>query len=241
MMPEPRTCAEAAERAEVPLGAYGERFGGYGVMGLPFRSGHVLALRRFPANSLGGPYTSVWHRDPSGRWTFRQNAPAEQACPRYFDAALDRTLRTELELVWPGPRTLEVTGEDLHWRMELASTGVTRMLNAIAARLPPRAWASPTVLRAMGRIAGTAMRAGRVGLQGTSPNGQRYQAHPLRVWMVSDSSAVIDGQDLGEPGPIAEQSRLGDFWLPQRGVFAIGRSFFEEFDPARHLVVRDVA
>ena len=41
-----------------------ERFSGYGVMGLPFRSGHVLALRRFPVTSVGPGYTSVWWRDP---------------------------------------------------------------------------------------------------------------------------------------------------------------------------------
>jgi hypothetical protein len=30
------------------------------------------------------------------------------------------------------------------------------------------------------------------------------------------------------------QARLGDFWLPQRGLFIIGHVFMEQFDPARH-------
>ena len=30
-----------------------DRFSGYAVIGLPFRTGRVLALRRFPASSLG--------------------------------------------------------------------------------------------------------------------------------------------------------------------------------------------
>jgi hypothetical protein len=34
------------EDASLPLGS-SERFAGYAVIGLPFRSGHVLALRRF--------------------------------------------------------------------------------------------------------------------------------------------------------------------------------------------------
>jgi len=34
--------------------------------------------------------------------------------------------------------------------------------------------------------------------------------------------------------PQGPQTHLGDFWIPQRGVFALGRSFFEPFDPARH-------
>lgn len=237
-MSDPREAAEAAESGKVPAGPYGERFGGYGVMGLPFASGHVLALRRFPASSLAEPYTSVWHRDPSGRWSMYQDVPAEQACPRYFDAAVDRTIPAEIDLAWTGPNTMQVTAEGLQWRVSMTTTGMTRTMNAIAGRMPAGAWSSPTVLRMMGRVAGAAMKVGRVGLQGTSPNGQRFQAHPLRVWMASDSTATIDGQDLGPPGPLAEQARLGDFWIPQRGVFAIGRSFFEDFDPTRHTAVR---
>lgn len=236
-MPDPREAAEATEGSEVPAGVYGERFGGYGVMGLPFRSGHVLALRRFPASSLGGPYTSVWHRDPSGRWSMYQNVPPEQACPRYFDAAVDHTQRSEIDLTWSDPTSLEVTAEGLRWTVRMTSTRMTRAMNVVANRTPPRAWSSPSVLRAMALVAGAAMQVGRVGLQGTAPNGQRFQAHPLRVWMVADSSAVIHGEDLGAPGPLGEQARLGDFWIPQRGVFAIGRSFFEDFDPTHHQMV----
>ncbi len=39
---------------------------GWGVFGLPFDSGHVLALRVFPENDFS-PYRTVWHRDPGGR------------------------------------------------------------------------------------------------------------------------------------------------------------------------------
>jgi hypothetical protein len=74
--------ADLERRPELTPGA-GERFFGYGVMGLPFRSGHVLGLRRFPASSIGPAYRSVWHRDPDGRWTFHQDQPAELACTRW--------------------------------------------------------------------------------------------------------------------------------------------------------------
>jgi hypothetical protein len=69
-----------------------ERFAGYGIMGLPFMSGHVLAMRRFPASSIGPAYTSIWHRDPAGRWVFWQDQPAELACPRHFSAAIAEAL-----------------------------------------------------------------------------------------------------------------------------------------------------
>jgi hypothetical protein len=84
--------ADIERRSELPPGSE-ERFFGYGVMGLPFRSGHVLALRRFPASSIGPGYRSVWHRDPHGRWTFYQDQPGELACTRYFGSASMRCVR----------------------------------------------------------------------------------------------------------------------------------------------------
>ncbi len=80
-MSDPRGLVERIERGiELPEGV-DERFSGYGVMGLPFASGHILALRRFPASSVGPAYTSVWHRDSdvyAGRCmgTFRHSSPA---------------------------------------------------------------------------------------------------------------------------------------------------------------------
>ena len=77
-----------------------ERFAGYGVMGLPFASGHVLALRRYPASSIGPTYTSVWHRDPTGHWTVYTDVEPRLACGRYFGAALAASRQTEIVLRW---------------------------------------------------------------------------------------------------------------------------------------------
>lgn len=69
-MTEPCTEAERVEAsARLPAGDQ-ERFAGYGVMGLPFSSGRLLALRRFPASSVGPGFSSVWHWSPDGRWIF---------------------------------------------------------------------------------------------------------------------------------------------------------------------------
>jgi hypothetical protein len=56
---EPRTLVEKIENASLLPEGNGDRFAGYAVIGLPFLSGHVLALRRFPASSLGPGYTSI--------------------------------------------------------------------------------------------------------------------------------------------------------------------------------------
>lgn len=46
--------------------------------------------------------------------------------------------------------------------------------------------------------------------------------------------AVLHGVDLGPPHPLPRQLHLVDFWLPQRGLFAVGDSAFENFDPTQH-------
>lgn len=217
--------AELERRAELPPGS-GERFFGYGVMGLPFRSGHVLGLRRFPASSIGPGYRSVWHRDPDGRWTFYQDQPAELACTRYFGAEVDEVHEGPIEIDWTGPRRLEVRSGDLEWATELQSTPVTRLLNTMVSILPGPAWRSPPVLALMSRVASVALRAGRVRLVGQAPNGQRFTANPLALWAAGASSATIAGTDLGEMGPAPRQAQLGDFSLPQRGMFVIGRAVF---------------
>ncbi len=60
-------------------------------------------------------------------------------------------------------------------------------------------------------------------------------SNPRLIWAIKESTAVVGGEDLGSVGPIPEQARLGDFWIPQRGIFAFGASFFQPLDPTLHL------
>lgn len=41
--------------------------------------------------------------------------------------------------------------------------------------------------------------------------------------LVTASRAVVEGANLGPPGPLAEQARMADFYFPQRGILAVGR------------------
>ena len=233
---EPREYAERAERdPELPRGD-GERLGGYGVMGAPFDSGHVLAMRRFSASSVGAGYTSVWHRDPAGDWTFYTDVAPLNACPRYFGGGVRRAIECPIDLAWPASRVLRVgvPSAGLTWEVELASTLATRALNAMARVMPDRFWKDRRVLSMMAAVAGPMLGAGRLGVQGRAPNGQQFIANPMVLWTIARSSASVGGVDLGPPGPLAVQAHLGDFWIPQRGLFVIGRAFFEPLDPARH-------
>jgi hypothetical protein len=236
------TLVDRLEREHPLPGGDEERFLGYGVMADPFQSGDLLAMRRFPASSLGAGYTSVWHRSPEGQWTFWSDRPPLQACPRYFGSDIAHAVSTPITVRWTGPLHLEIEipAADLRWAMDLESTRVTRTLNRLGQLLPERAWRSPYTLALIGRFAARLLHAGRLGLSGRVPNGQAFIANPQLVWIVGSSSASIAGRDLGPMGPLAEQTHLGDFWIPQRALFAIGRSFFEPVDPSRHRLVPEI-
>jgi hypothetical protein len=198
-------------------------------MGLPFVSGHVLALRRFPASSIGPGYTSVWHRDPTGDWTFYADVDPHLSCSRFFGDARASAERGTIALAWSNPwrLTIEVPAARLIWEVDLVETPATRLLNRVAAVLPAPLWRWPTFLALMAAVAGRVLDAGRLQLFGLTPNAQRFRANPGQLWVIEESRAQIGGEDVGQSGPLPEQARLGDFLLPQRGLFVIGSSFIE--------------
>jgi hypothetical protein len=81
-------------------------------------------------------------------------------------------------------------------------------------------------------MAGRILGVGRVQLTGTTSNRQHFDANPLRIWYVTESRAFVDGQDLGPTGPLKEQAHIADFYIPQRGVFAVGRVFVSPMKPS---------
>lgn len=233
---QPREAAAAVEASgTLPEGA-DERFDGYGIMGCPFASGHVLAMRRFPRNSLGPGYTSVWHRTPDGQWAFYADVPPRQSCARYFGKAAAVMRETAVGLEWLAADRLRVTMPELQfeWESEIRGTAMTAAMNGMMSAMPAGAWRSPAVLSTMGAMAGPLLGLGEIALQGAVPNGQGFTANPYRMWLLPTVRASLRGEDFGAPGPVAPQAQLGDFRIPQRGVFALGRAFFDPFDPQRH-------
>jgi hypothetical protein len=237
---EPRTIVQGIEQdPRLPQGR-AERFRGYAVLGVPFTSGHVLAMRRFPASSVGPGYTSVWHRHPNGGWTMWVDSEPLHACPRYFGSGVEQVVRTPIEVSWPeaGRMILKIgEGRELEWEMMFASTLTTRFLSAVGQATPDVLWRRRSVLSLMAAVAGPMLRAGPLSLHGNAPNGQWFKANPKSIWAVIGGRARLHGGELGGPEPLPEAASLGDFVIPQRGILAVGNALFEPFVEGRHLAV----
>ena len=225
-MRPPREYALESERhPHLPPGTE-ERVSGYGVMGQTFASGHVLGLRRWTASSVGEQFASIWHREPDGRWHFYESAQPEFACSRWFGHGVEESVVIPIEVTWDGPTRLHVSADGrVDWSLTLASSPMTRAMTAMGAAMPLAAWRSTSMLKAMGAVASATLGVGKVSMTGLTANGLPFDANPLRIWRVVHTAASINGADVGPPAPLAEQARLGDFWIPQQGIFAMGRVF----------------
>ena len=132
----PNAAVDAIERDTLIPSGPGDAFSAYDVIGLPFRSGHVLALLRRAA-SLGPAYTSIWHRDPVDRWTFYSTVAPDCSCARYFGGQVDRNVVTPIELAWAAPCALQVSIRGrLEWQLTMGSSPMTRRLMNLRGRTP---------------------------------------------------------------------------------------------------------
>jgi hypothetical protein len=231
---ELRTLLEQIEESSLVPQGNSDRFAGYAIIGLPFLSGHLLALRRFPASSLGPGYTSIWHRCPGETWTFYSTVAAEQSCARYFGDEIANNVHANIQIVFTGPDTLRVVAQSsrpLTWEFTVAETAASRLINFVARQLPDSWWQKRFMLRVMGLTAQVILRTGKINLAGRTPNGYEFIANPKQVWLVKSSRAVVDGVDLGPAGPLSSQARLNDFVMPQKGLFAVASAFMQSPGP----------
>jgi len=240
--PADLTAAIAPEMGEAPWPDH-EYVRGWGVFGLPFDSGHVLALRVFPQSSFGA-YVTVWHRDPDGRWSIHADAPrVEHACPRYYGAACAYVGPARIGLEWTGPRTLRVTmhitGDEpaLDWTVTASRSPLMALLNPLSAAMPLSSWRPRALVRARERLAqGLGM--GHVEMSGVMPSGHAGLLMPQRMYLIDESSAVLDGVDLGRPTRLEENPEIGGVPLPARGVLAIGQAMWPIRDRVEYETAR---
>ena len=215
---------------------------GWGVFGLPFSSGHVLALRVFPESDFG-PYRSLWHRDPEGNWSIHVDGPrVDTACPRYYGPACSHTGHAHIDVKWTGKTSVHITMDSpaLDWTVNAHSTRLLDAVNVMSAAMPLATW-RPQPLVTMRELMAQALGMGKVKMAGRMPSGHNGKLMPRRMYFVDDSRATLDGVDLGTPVHAKENPVIGGVPLPARGVLAIGQATWEILDPAEYERTRQQA
>lgn len=149
---------------------------------------------------------------------------------------MDEVVVGEIDLSWEGPFevSLRVPEAGFLWGVRLASDLKTRGMSFLGRLMPASVWGSETALSLIGRVSGPLLGLGELALTGSAPNGQRFRAAPKLLWRVAATAAILDREDLGEMEPLPVQARIGDFWIPNDGIFAFGQAGFDRFEPRIH-------
>jgi hypothetical protein len=142
---------------------------------------------------------------------------------RYGRLRTDSVRRYRLEMGW----TALVAGNRAR-HARLANRArvhpATVMMTALSHRLPPIARRSNAFQRVVNAIAAALLRAGRVGMSGTAPRGQRFAWGPQRIWTIAGSHAILHGLDLGRHLRYPDNYTSSISGYPQRGLFPVGDS-----------------
>lgn len=225
-------------RGDAPWAGY-EYVKGWGVFGLPFDSGHVLALRVMPQGSFE-PYRAIWHRNPEGRWSINVDGPrVELGCPRYFGPACEEVGPTHIDVKWTGPYTLQVRADQprLEWAVTFSRSPVMALVNPLNQAMPLASWRSSVMVKARELLArGLGM--GSLELACEMPSGHHGIFMPERMYLVKSTRAVLAGVDLGAATRTRPNPDIGGVPLPARGVLAIGGGVWKIKDEAEFERIR---
>jgi hypothetical protein len=201
-----------------------DRFAGYALAGLGFESGHIIALRRVSASTIGPPFSSVWLRSPSGEWSVHTNIDPGRSCPRYFGAAKFEVRTDDIDIRWTSARELSISARRarLHVALRLAGLPTTALIGGMTSLVPTALWRRYELPVRATAFAAKVLGLGELTLSGRTPSSYAYRIRPRALWRVAAAAAVIDGADAGGTVPIDGRVMLGDFRVPARGLFAAG-------------------
>ena len=209
MDPQPYLEGSALREYAPPVAV--ESFTGFAVLGAAFETGHMLALRHFEGSSHAEGFTSVWMREPNGDWRFfSTNPPSLGSCAHYMQP--DVADQTPIDIRWVDGATLHVSIKaiGLRWFIEFDEDRRTRFMSAALTRIPSGLLRTRAMSSFAAFIARNTLRAGKLRLHGTVPNGQRFAGLPRNIWRVKRSVAWASAYNFGEMVRPGKQERFGD-------------------------------
>lgn len=121
----------------------------------------------------------------------------------------------------------------LQWTFGMTRGPLMASVNAINAALPLASWRSSALVAAREWIVRHVLDIGPVDLSGRLPGGMPGTLMPKRISRIHDSTARLDGDDLGTPVRLKEPPHFGEFSLPSSPLFAIGEAHDHDQVPVR--------
>lgn len=203
-----------------------ESFAGYGVLGIAFDSGDVLAFRCIARSSVGPPYNALWHRSPDGLWSVWTNVEPDRACPRYFAPALHAWYVDDITVAWRSRAEVSITARRarLALALRLAASPLSWAVGACGGVAPARLLRTPIAATLAGRV----LRAGPLRLHGTAPTGHDFVIRPRALRFIAAAAAVIRGHDAGPVVSLTDRIEVGGLVVPRRGLFGAGTLSFRQ-------------
>lgn len=205
------------------------RFSGYALLDLHFESGHVIALRRASASSVGPPFSELWVRAPGGEWAVHANVEPARGAARFLGASAPRVMHDDIDIRWNGPHEVGITARAarLHLALRLARTPAALLASAALWLLPRRAWRAPQLAERLAAGGARLLGTDRLRTRGRTPSGYAFEVAPRSVWHVSAAAAVLDGADLGRMlGQPMRSDRQDSRSSAARGLFVVADAAF---------------
>lgn len=192
--------------------------------GLCFASGHcvvVVDFRETPTRH--GAYREAWLVAPDGTRTLVcSDRGAIPGVERYHE--FDRTAAGDVVLARNGGAlALAVRSDafDLELEASLGATKGTRLASTVGTLTPGFLLGAPRVGAAAGRATRRLLGVDLPAV-GETETGARYRMATKGVRAMTDASARLDGEDLGDLAPPARRVAFGDIVVPDRALWLRG-------------------
>lgn len=212
-----------ADRSSEPL----RPFSGLFSPGIHVSSGHCCCFYKWWSSPTPlGPYESVWVIAPDGERRLYVDPPDAGPYVETYHG-FDRTVEAEVEWERADEAGLRVRldaadGTTLDLRADLGDSVGTRLLSWVTSLTP-----TPVLRTSVGKVVsnvcfGALIDANGLKVAGVTDTQEPYRVEADALRTVTDVSATLDGEDLGEPCPPERPIEFGDAKVPNEPFVAFG-------------------
>jgi len=209
-----------------------QAFQGFFSPGLYFASGHAMRIYNFTSTPAGiEPFFQIWLLTPSGeRVLYVDPQDASALVSQWYH--FDRIVGAQIDWDWLDSDTLQVhleasDGEIFDLRLHIGSSWATTLLNAVVKITPRSLMRTRPMLAISGLSFNLLLGLGGVEIAGSTDTGRAYVTEADRVTIITQASAHLDNQALGELARPPKPLLFGKSPIADRPVFAFGTASIE--------------